>query len=282
MNIESIFLGTSANDNTGDTLRAGGFKINDNFVELFTFGPSRHRQSLLIYKTSGSSPSFITSSGLNVNLIAPLVCTIGRGYEQRGERNSAVVITSDQLTAWTVPDNTTSYLYIDKTGLSATPTFGYSSLQPYKAQVSAANLSSVGQHWFNTLANQMYSYDGSAFNAVNRIFVGYVVTSSGSVTNVGYYTSNDETDYVDQQIQSLSATTATQFQLISSTTVQYTSAILASAEAYTDAALVSAKSYTDTALTSAKNYTDLQTAQILISANTYADNSAKKYALILG
>ena len=33
---QSLGLGSAANDNTGDTLRAGGDKINDNFDELYT------------------------------------------------------------------------------------------------------------------------------------------------------------------------------------------------------------------------------------------------------
>ena len=32
---QSLGLGASANDNTGDTLRAGGDKINDNFTEIY-------------------------------------------------------------------------------------------------------------------------------------------------------------------------------------------------------------------------------------------------------
>ena len=32
---QSIGLGTTANDGTGDTLRAGGDKVNDNFTELY-------------------------------------------------------------------------------------------------------------------------------------------------------------------------------------------------------------------------------------------------------
>ena len=32
---QSLNLGSAANDNTGDTLRAGGTKINDNFNELY-------------------------------------------------------------------------------------------------------------------------------------------------------------------------------------------------------------------------------------------------------
>ena len=33
---QSLNIGTVANDNTGDTLRSGGDKINDNFNELYT------------------------------------------------------------------------------------------------------------------------------------------------------------------------------------------------------------------------------------------------------
>ena len=36
MAYQSLALGSSANDGTGDTLRAGGDKINDNFVEIYT------------------------------------------------------------------------------------------------------------------------------------------------------------------------------------------------------------------------------------------------------
>ena len=33
---QTIGLGTTANDNTGDTLRVGGGKVNDNFNEIYT------------------------------------------------------------------------------------------------------------------------------------------------------------------------------------------------------------------------------------------------------
>jgi len=36
MAYQSLGLGTSANDGTGDSLRTGGDKINDNFVEIYT------------------------------------------------------------------------------------------------------------------------------------------------------------------------------------------------------------------------------------------------------
>ena len=36
MAFQSLEIGTVANDGTGDTLRAGGDKINDNFTEIYS------------------------------------------------------------------------------------------------------------------------------------------------------------------------------------------------------------------------------------------------------
>ena len=43
MAFQSIEIGTAANDGTGDTLRTGGDKINDNFSEIYTLlGTGQH------------------------------------------------------------------------------------------------------------------------------------------------------------------------------------------------------------------------------------------------
>jgi len=258
MNIQSIYLGASANDNTGNTLRQGGFKINDNFNELFTFSSTRHRQSLLLYKTLSGSPSFLQDSGLCIDLITPILGTIGAGVEQRGERNRSIVINSDVLSAWTLPDNDISYLYIEQNSLSGSPIFGYSLIEPVKSQTPPTAVS--GQHWFDSLNNQMYEYNGTTYDYVNRLFIAEVVTLGGIVVDTIYYTSNDESEYVD---------------------VSVLSAISACNE-YTNVLVLSSVGYTTSAFNSSINYTDLKTAANLISSNTYSDNSAKKYALVFG
>ena len=35
MSKQALNIGSAPNDNTGDTLRAGGDKINDNFTEIY-------------------------------------------------------------------------------------------------------------------------------------------------------------------------------------------------------------------------------------------------------
>ena len=57
MAYQSIGLGSSANDGTGDTLRAGGDKVNDNFVELYTLLGTGSALTCLLY-TSPSPRDF--------------------------------------------------------------------------------------------------------------------------------------------------------------------------------------------------------------------------------
>ena len=76
---QSLNLGTVANDNTGDTLRGGGDKINDNFNEIYSaIGNGTNIQlsvinpavgQVLRYNGSNFLPSDLTTltSGLDVN-----------------------------------------------------------------------------------------------------------------------------------------------------------------------------------------------------------------------
>ncbi len=62
MAYQALGLGTNANDGTGDDLRTGGDKINDNFVELYTALGSGTALS-----------SGITASATVVTLTAPTI-----------------------------------------------------------------------------------------------------------------------------------------------------------------------------------------------------------------
>lgn len=65
MTRQIVSLGTTANDGTGDTLRTGGQKINDNFAELYTLlGDSSGVTSYLSFTDSGldfNGTSFVTT-----------------------------------------------------------------------------------------------------------------------------------------------------------------------------------------------------------------------------
>ncbi len=55
MAYQSIGLGSSANDGTGDTLRVGGDKVNDNFVEIYTALGAGSTTALRIITTGASN-----------------------------------------------------------------------------------------------------------------------------------------------------------------------------------------------------------------------------------
>ena len=51
MTRQNISIGSTANDGTGDTLRAAGSKINDTLVEIYNkFGPDSNNLSSQIVK----------------------------------------------------------------------------------------------------------------------------------------------------------------------------------------------------------------------------------------
>ena len=56
MALQSLNIGTAANDGTGDNLRVGGDKINDNFSEIYTaFGNGSTLSSLAITALNGAT-----------------------------------------------------------------------------------------------------------------------------------------------------------------------------------------------------------------------------------
>ena len=64
MALQSINIGTAANDGTGDNLRVGGDKINDNFSEIYTaFGNGATLSSLAVTAMNGATVNEIVTVG---------------------------------------------------------------------------------------------------------------------------------------------------------------------------------------------------------------------------
>ena len=64
MAYQALGLGSSDNDGTGDDLRTGGDKINDNFVEIYT-----------ALGTGSALTSGISADATVVTLTAPVIAT---------------------------------------------------------------------------------------------------------------------------------------------------------------------------------------------------------------
>lgn len=67
MSKQTIFIGTNANDGTGDTLRDGASKINQNFDELYILAGSE--QSETIAASSASNPIVVNTVLTNTGQI---------------------------------------------------------------------------------------------------------------------------------------------------------------------------------------------------------------------
>ena len=64
MALQSLNIGTAANDGTGDNLRAGGDKINDNFSEIYTaFGDGSTLSSLAITGLNSATANELVTVG---------------------------------------------------------------------------------------------------------------------------------------------------------------------------------------------------------------------------
>ena len=74
MAYQALGLGSSANDGTGDDLRTGGDKINDNFVELYTKLGNGSTLSNLTFPTGTDTIVGATTDTLtNKTLTSPTV-----------------------------------------------------------------------------------------------------------------------------------------------------------------------------------------------------------------
>ena len=114
MAYQSLGLGSSANDGTGDDLRTGGDKINDNFVEIYTKLGNGSALSNLTFPTGTDTivGRATTDTLTNKTITAPTISsitnggtvTIPSGADTLVARTSTDTLTNKTLTAPKIAD----------------------------------------------------------------------------------------------------------------------------------------------------------------------------------
>lgn len=167
-------------------------------------GGSGLRQRILYGKNSGGKYSFLSGDGLSVIIdgsTIPVVLTLADGFDENGAKDYVETI-DKKISAWTLPINTTSYLFVERNNAGAL-SYGSATTKP----VFSASLPSgiaINTHVFNTLEQKMYYYNGTEWKAVVRVFVAAVTTDATSVTKIEYMINAAAVEMTDAEKEKLS------------------------------------------------------------------------------
>ncbi|MFQ9572245.1 MAG: hypothetical protein ACLRZN_08700 [Dialister invisus] len=167
-------------------------------------GGSGLRQRILYGKNSGGKYSFLSGDGVSVIIdgsTIPVVLTLADGFNENGAKDYVETI-DKKISAWTLPINTTSYLFVERNNAGAL-SYGSAITKP----VFSASLPSgiaTNTHVFNTLEQKMYYYNGTEWKAVVRVFVAAVTTDATSVTKIEYMNNAAAVEMTEAEKEKLS------------------------------------------------------------------------------
>lgn len=131
----------------------------------------------------------------------PVVLTLADGFNENGAKDYVETI-DKKISAWTLPINTTSYLFVERNNAGAL-SYGSAITKP----VFSASLPSgiaTNTHVFNTLEQKMYYYNGTEWKAVVRVFVAAVTTDATSVTKIEYMNNAAAVEMTEAEKEKLS------------------------------------------------------------------------------
>ena len=162
------------------------------------------RQRILYGKNSGGKYSFLSGDGLSVIIdgsMTPVILTLADGFDENGAKDYVETI-NKKISAWTLPINTTSYLFVERNNVGA---LSYESVttKPIFSDSLPSGIA-INTHVFNTLEQKMYYYNGTERKAVVRVFVAAVTTNATSVTKIEYMNNAAAVEMTDAEKEKLS------------------------------------------------------------------------------
>ena len=139
-----------------------------------------------VRQTVLSGPSEWLAAGTGLQIVSQngsAYGTIARGFGLNGQIDDVFEIPSG--TAWnSLTPSTTVYPWVEHDGVNLTT--GSGTLAPAYGSTAPAS-PATGQWWFNTVAYQGFLWNGSAWVAAPRLYVGQATTGVSSVTAVVQY-----------------------------------------------------------------------------------------------
>lgn len=149
-------------------------------------GGSGLRQRILYGKNSGGKYSFLSGDGLSVIIDGskiPVILTLADGFDENGAKDYVETI-NKKISAWTLPINATSYLFVERNNVGAL-SYGSITTKPVFSDSLPSGIV-TNTHVFNTLEQKMYVYNGTEWKAVARLFLAAVTTNATSIIKIEY------------------------------------------------------------------------------------------------
>lgn len=146
------------------------------------------RQRVLSAAMLSGAWNFLSSDGLAVIIngsVNPVIMSFADGCGENGNIDYIGVV-RDKISAWSLPANNTSYLYIERSDAGAL-TYGSTTIAPVEQDSTPqAGANDAGLSWFSTLESKMYVWTGSAWQHKVRLFVGTAKTDGSTVKSIFY------------------------------------------------------------------------------------------------
>jgi len=114
---QTVNIGASANDNTGDAIRVGGEKINDNFTELYGISGWGY------YQDSLATPTISVTTSFTKITIDKLGASTNESYLPYEIRGISSLWSGDKITPVNIGDDYDGRLDITVTGRTGAPTY---------------------------------------------------------------------------------------------------------------------------------------------------------------
>jgi len=164
------------------------FSVDDLNIETL---PSPIRQTALWSEVDANGyANYITDGGsltLDLNADATsLILSFAAGFLNKGPSDFQAIITADVIDAWDIPDDDTSYLFIDRDPTTGAITFDEDLVAPQYLYALPGG-PTAGDHVFVIPEMKMFEYNGSTWDERQRIFVGEALAASGTISSVITY-----------------------------------------------------------------------------------------------